>query len=313
MIFLKDKKVAVTGANSMIGRSIVKTLASRGAIIDSIIHEECDILKYEQIYDRIKKFKPDYCIHAAGYNGNINFNRKFPSDIFFNTTVMGLNTLKACALLGVEKIVTPLASCAYRSTEEELKEEQFHIGMPDTSVEAHGLSKKAIFYYSRQIFKQYGALAVCTIFNTAYGPYDSFNVDKTKVVGGLIKKFVDAKMNNDKEVVCWGTGTPRREFIFCDDAAEGMVQVLEKYPVVDYPINVGFNRDVSIKELAETVSKIVGFEGKIAWDTTRPDGQYRKILNSNRMRDYGILIEDNTSLEDGLQKTIEWYKNGGNS
>ena len=312
MIHLENKRVLVTGAKSMVGRSIIKSLKKRDAIVGSILHEECDILQFEQIFNRIKNFNPEYCIHAAGYNGNINFNQKYPSDIFFNTTIMGLNTLKACALLGVKKIVTPLASCAYRSTNEELKEEDFHIGMPDPSIEAHGLSKKAIFYYSRQIFKQYGTLAVCTIFNTAYGPHDSFNVDKTKVVGGLIKKIVDAKTNQEKQIVCWGTGTPRREFIFCDDAGEGVVQALEKYSVVDCPINIGFNEDISIKELSEMIAGIVGFEGKIMWDTSRPDGQFRKILNSDRMKEFNLVIKNNISLKDGLTKTIEWYKKGRN-
>ena len=308
MINLEGKKIMVTGDKSMVGRSVVKSIEKRGAIIDPILHEECDLLEYEQIYNRIKKFNPEYCIHAAGYNGNISFNKQFPSDIFFNTTIMGLNTLKACALLGVKKIVTPLSSCAYRSTSEQLEEKDFHVGMPDTSVEAHGLSKKAIFYYSRQIFKQYKTLAVCTIFNTAYGPYDSFNINKTKVVGGLIKKFIDAKENKEDQVVCWGTGNPRREFIYCDDAGEGIVQTLEKYSVVDYPINIGFNKDVSIKDLSEIISDIVGYDGTIAWDTKRPDGQYRKILNSNRMKDFDILIEDRTLLKEGLKKTVDWYK-----
>jgi len=310
MIDLKNKKVLVTGANSMIGRSVIACLSRRGAIVDPVLHEECDLLNYEQIFNRVNHFRPHYCIHAAGYNGNLNFNHKFPSDIFFNTTTMGLNTLKACAVLGVEKIVTPLASCAYKSTSEELREEDFNVGMPDASVEAHGLSKKAIFYYSRQICKQYNTLAVCTIFNTAYGPHDSFNIDKTKVVGGLIKKFTDAMTNNEDNIVCWGTGSPRREFIFCDDAAEGLVQVLEKYSVVDMPINIGFNEDISVKELAQLIGETVGFDGEISWDTSRPDGQYRKILNSGRMKEFNIKIEQSTPLKEGLEKTIEWYKNG---
>jgi len=308
MISLENKKVLVTGANSMVGRSIIRALRNRNSIVDPVLHSDCDLLEYDQIFNRIKESQPDYCVHAAGYNGNINFNKNFPSDIYFNTTIMGLNTLKACALLGVRKIVTPLTSCAYRSTTEELKEDSFHVGMPDISVEAHGLSKKAIFYYSRQIYKQYGTLSVCTIFNTAYGPYDSFDVNKTKVVGGLIKKFIDATENNNKEIICWGTGNPRREFIFCDDAGEGIVQSLEKYSIVDCPLNIGFNEDISIKNLAEIIAEIVGFKGRIVWDTSRPDGQFRKILNSDRMKEFGLVLKNNTSLYEGLTQTIEWYK-----
>ena len=307
MIDLKNKKILVTGANSMVGRSVIESLSLRGAQIDAVYHEQCDLLEYKNIADRIKRSEPDYCIHAAGYNGNIKFNKEFPSDIFYNTTVMGLNTLKACALHGVKKVVSPLASCAYRSTDEQLQEKDFHLGMPDLSVEAHGLGKKTIFYYSRQIYKQYDTAAVCTIFNTVYGPHDSYDINKTKVVGGLIKKFTDAVESGEKKVVCWGTGRPRRELIYCADAAEGIVQTLEKYNEVDWPINIGFNTDVNIKELAQTIARLANFEGQIMWDTTRPDGQYRKILNSDRMKKYDINIKNPIFLEDGLKKTIEWY------
>ena len=308
MINLENKKVIVTGAGSMIGKSATKKLEERGAFVHKVLHTECDLLDYNQTIKVFENFQPDYCIHAAGYNGNINFNKLYPSDIFYNTTVMGVNTLKACAETGVEKVVSVLASCAYRSTNDSLRERDFNEGLPDKSVEAHGLSKKALYYYSKQIHKQYGTVAVCTIFNTAYGPHDSFNVNKTKVVGGLIKKFTDASKNKEPRVTCWGTGKPRRELIYCEDAAEGVIQALEKYTVVDYPINIGYNKDISIKELAELIASIVEFEGEICWDLDKPDGQFRKILDSSRMKEYNINIENPVSLETGLRKTIQWYK-----
>jgi GDP-L-fucose synthase len=308
MINLSNKKVIVTGASSMIGRATIKLLLNRGAIVAPLLHEECDLLDYNQAISAFYKYNPDYCIHLAGYNGNIGFNKKYPTDIFYNTVTMGLNTLKACAESGVKKVVSTLASCAYRSTADELKEEDFWIGLPDESVEAHGLGKKAIHAFSKQIYKQYGTMAVCTIFNTAYGPHDSFDVNKTKVVGGLIKKFVDGAKNNLSAVECWGTGSPRRELIYCSDAAEGIVQALERYDFINLPINIGFNEDISIKELAELIKDITNFKGTLYWNTDKPDGQYRKILNSSRMSDYGIKINDRTSLLDGLTKTIEWYK-----
>ena len=153
---------------------------------------------------------------------------------------------------------------------------------------------------------------MCTIFNTAYGPGDSFDINKTKVVGGLIKKFVTAVENNDQEVECWGTGRPRRELIYCEDAAEGIIQALEKYSDVKQPINIGYNEDISIKELANMIADLTGFQGKITWDSTKPDGQYRKLLDPSRMKDYKIFIKDRTSLKDGLLKTIEWYKKNEN-
>mgnify|MGYP003624905156 FL=1 len=308
MIDIKNKKVIVTGAASMVGRSIIKELETRGAIVDRVLHEECDLLDFNQCLNKFKESKPDYCIHAAGYNGNISFNRQYPSDIFYNTTIMGLNTLKACSLVGVKKVVSLLSSCAYRSTDEELREEDFFKGMPDSSVDAHGLSKKSLFYYSKQISKQYDITAVCTIFNTAYGPFDSFKIEKTKVCGALIKKFTDAVINSEDQVVCWGTGAPRRELIYCDDAGKGVVETLQKYDDESLPINIGFNEDISIEQLANKIAAIVGFKNKIVWDTNKPDGQYRKILNADRMNKYNIKIKDSVSLDEGLKKTIQWYK-----
>ena len=312
MIELKNSKVLVTGASSMIGRVVVKKLQKRGAVVIKILHEECDLLNWSQTLEALKQHKADYCVHAAGYNGNIKFNKLYPSDIFYNTTTMGLNVLKACAATGVKKVVTPLASCAYRSTDEELKENDFNIGMPDKSVEAHGLSKKTIYHFSRQLCKQHDISAVCTVFNTAYGPGDSFDINKTKVVGGLIKKFITAVKNGDEEVECWGTGKPRRELIYCEDAAEGIIQALEKYSDIKYPINIGYNEDISIKELANLIADLTGFSGKLTWDLTKPDGQYRKILDSSRMKEHGISIANKTSLRDGLLKTIKWYKENEN-
>ena len=313
MIDIRDKKIIVTGAKSMIGRGLIIELKERGAQVDPVYHEECDLLNYNECLDRFERSNADFCIHAAGYNGNIKFNERYPSDIFFNTATMGLNTLNACAKTGVKKVVTLLASCAYRSTNEELKEYDFFLGMPDSSVEAHGLSKKTLFYYSKQICKQYDISAVCTIFNTAYGPWDSYNIDKTKVVGALIKKFVDAKDNFEDRVVCWGTGQPRRELIYCDDAARGIVEVLQKYDDSNLPINIGFNTDISIRELAEKIASIVEFKGTITWDTRRPDGQFRKLLNTDRATEHEIKIENFKSLDEGLVQTIRWYRESKNA
>jgi len=308
MINLKNKKIVVTGASSMIGRSTTKILKERGAIVIPLFHEDYDLVEYAQALKAFKKHKPDYCIHLAGYSGNVQFNKDYPSDIFYNTVAMGLNTLKAASECGVEKIVSALASCSYRSVDCELKEEDFWIGLPDRTSEGHGLGKKTIHAFSRQISRQYNTTAVCTIFNTAYGPYDSFDVNKTKVIGGLIKKFVDAEKNNLPEVECWGTGRPRREFIYCDDAAEGVVQALEKYDFVDLPLNIGFNEDISIKELAEIIKVATNYQGRLFWNTEKPDGQFRKILDSSRMKEFGVSIENRINLLEGLEKTIGWYQ-----
>lgn len=307
MLNINNSKVLVTGGSSMIGRSVIKKLKERNCEILQPTHSELDLLKFTDTIDYFVSNKPEFVIHAAGFNGNISFNKVYPQDIFFRTTTMGLNVLTACSEIKVKKVVSLLASCAYRSTDETLKENEFLIGNPDQSVEAHGLGKRNLFIMSKQANKQNGLNAVCTVFNTAYGPFDNFNVEKTKVVGGMIKKFLTAVENKDDTVICWGTGTPKREIIFCDDAAEGVVQVLEKYDDVNSILNIGFNEEITIKELSEKIAFHCGFTSKIEWDTTKPDGQMRKLLDSSKMLQHDIKINQ-TSIDEGLKNTIDWYK-----
>ena len=309
-IELAGKRVLVTGAASMIGRAVCNILKQRQADVSGIFHQSHDLMNDLDVKKAFAWFAPDYVIHAAGFNGNIGFNKQFPADIFYRTTKMGINVLNACVDYRVKKVVSILTSCAYRSTEEPLKENTFLDGQPDQSVEAHGFSKRTLFMFSKQLAKQHNLTAVGCIFNTAFGPFDNFDIDKTKVVGSLIKKFVEAKKQNLEKVECWGTGNSRRELIYCDDAAEGVVQVLEKYHDINEPINIGFNEDISIKELASKISKLTGFEGKTEWNLSKPDGQMRKILDCNKMKQYGIEIRK-TGLDSGLLRTIAWLKNNG--
>jgi GDP-L-fucose synthase len=301
----KDSKIVVTGASSMIGRSVIKQLEVIPDIdIVPVYHQDYDLLNIEHCKYVLKD--ADYCIHCAGYNGNISFNQLYPADIFYRTTMMAMNVLRSAHELGIKKVVSPLASCAYPN-QDILKEYDFWNGPPNETVEAHGLSKRNILAYSRQLYKQYKFKSVCLVFNTCYGPYDSFDIKKTKVVGGLINKFINAKINNDKSVVCWGTGSPRRELIYCDDAAASIINVLKHYDNPNVPINIGTGLDISIKELAETVRDIVGYKGEIEWDLTKPDGQYQKLLDITKYKNTLPQIKF-TPIKDGLTKTIEWYK-----
>lgn len=307
MINLKNKKVIVTGATSMIGQSTVKALQMRNAEIWPLYHEDVDLLDHQQTKELFEDISPDYCIHLAGYNGNIKFNSEFPADIFFNTTMMGLNVLNACKNSKVKKVVSALSSCGYKAGSEPLEEYEFLNGEPDKSTEAHAYGKRDLLIYSKLLNKQHDLDAVCCVFNTTFGPYDNFDLNKTKVVGSLIKKFVDAVENGDKAVECWGTGNPRREIVFSDDVGEAIVQTLEKYTDHIHPLNIGFNQDYSIKEISEKISKLVGYTGDISWDLTKPDGQFRKILNSSRMKNYDINLAQ-TPIDEALLKTIQFYK-----
>jgi GDP-L-fucose synthase len=306
------KRVLVTGSKSMIGTQVRFHLMYQGASVCSCDHSWIDLLDFNRTKEVFTHSKPDYVIHLATYSGNIQFNQKYPADTFFRTTQMGLNVLRASQELGIKKVVSILSSCAIADCgKEELSESDLWMGKPNASIECHGFAKRNLDAYSRQISRQYGLEYVCCIVNNSYGPKDSFSIEKTKVIGALIKKFVDAQKQNLDEVVCWGTGKPLREFIYCNDAGDGIVQVLEKYDDVNEPINITSGQEISIKDLTIMIADIVGYKGAIKWDVSKGDGQMRKKLNMDKMNKY-INIKF-TPLRQGLEKTIQWYKENHNA
>lgn len=303
-------RVMVTGGESMIGRAVRRVLLDRSISIDIVPHSECDLLDEQQVRLRFSQFRPHYVIHAAGYNGGIEFNKMYPKDIFDKTIRMGLNVLDMSCRFKVEKVVSIISSCAYPDLKvEELEEEDFWNGMPNSSVECHGFAKRFLEAYSRQINRQHNTHFISVVLNNSYGPYDSFDPLKTKVVGAMIKRFVDAKKQNLPYVECWGTGAPLREFVYAGDAGKLIVRALERYDCETMPLNLSTGQEISIKELAETTARVVGYEGEIRWNN-KADGQMRKRLSTKRM--VGYLYPDDsfvsTPLEEGLALTLDWYR-----
>lgn len=302
-----NKRVLVTGSDSMIGSKVRFHLLYQGATVCACPHEWIDLMDFGKTLEYFQHSKPDYVIHLATHSGNIQFNQKYPADTFYRTTQIGLNVLTAAKDVGVKKVVSILSSCAIADCgKEELSESDLWIGKPNASIECHGFAKRNLDAYSRQLSKQYGLNYVCCIVNNSYGPKDNFTLEKTKVIGALIKKFVDAYDQNLNEVVCWGTGTPLREFIYCHDAGDGIVQVLEKYDDINEPINITSGQEISIKDLTIMIADIIGYKGKITWDTSKGDGQMRKKLNMDKMNKY--LNIKFTPLRVGLEATIKWYR-----
>jgi len=299
-------RIVLTGSNSMLGIASKKYLENYYYVY-SIPHSHFDLLDYNITKKAFSDVNCEYLIHLAAHNGNIDYNKKYPYDIYFITTQIGLNCLRAVVETGIKKVVSIISSCAYPDMgNRTLYEYDFWNGEPNISVNAHGFAKRTILEFGRQINKQHGIPCVGMVVNTCYGPNDNYSLEKTKVVGSFIKKFIDAKNNDDKEVVCWGSGKARREFIYCEDVGKYVNIVLNHYDDSDYPINIGAGIDYSIKELAEIISGAVGYKGKIVWDTSRPDGQMSKLLDNRRMKSiFGNL--EFTSLEEGINKTVEWY------
>lgn len=303
---LKDKLVLVTGANSMIGRATIKALLDADAHVVSSSHKHCDLMDIYNLRTMYENTEIDYAILLQTYSGNVKFNRTFPADTYYRTAQMALNTLKFCQEKKVKKVVSVLSSCAYPNNGQTiLKESEFWNGQPDESIESHGFSKRIFLEYSRQLSRQYNLNAVCAVVNNSYGEYDSFDIKKTKVVAALIKRFSDAKRDKISNVTLWGSGTPFRSFVYAGDVGIGLVKVLENYSDTELPINIASDKTISIRELAELVADLVGYDGDITWDMGK-DGQMQKTLFTNKM-EHHLDWKPATSLRKGLEKTIAWY------
>ena len=306
MIDLKDKIVLVTGGEGFFGRAICKAVNSRGGKAVALRHQSVNLCDLDATISALDSLKPDYCIHAAGYNGGIEFNRMYPADILYSNTVMGLNIHHACEYLGVKKVVSIMTSCAFPDTGMEiLKEETFWDGLPNKTIRAHGIAKRILNAATQAYNDQYNLNAVTVCVTNLYGPNDTFNLVRTKVVGALIRKFVEAKLEENEQVECWGTGAPMREFMYVDDAAEAVVQALEKYEDVDTPLNIGTGSDISIKELVDYIVGATNYKGEVFWNTEKPDGQMKKLLDTTRMKD--ILDVTPIEVQEGVKRTVQWY------
>jgi len=306
MINLDQKTVLITGGTGFLGRALRKALKLENAIPVSVGSEHINLLDLYSFIQYLTELKPDYCIHCAGYNGGIEFNRAYPADILYTNTVMGLNVHHACEYVGVKKLMSIMTSCAYPDTGMEvLHEKDFWNGQPNKTIRAHGVAKRILQAASEAYLDQYKFNSVSVCVTNLYGPNDTFNLFRTKVVGALIRKFVEAKQEDGQEVECWGTGNPKREFMYVDDAANAIVQALQKYEEQDKPLNIGTGQDITIKELVEYISDAVGYHGEVVWNTEKPDGQMKKLLSVDRMKE--IIQITPISVKEGIQKTVDWY------
>ena len=310
MIKLSDSKIIVTGGEGFVGSALCATIRSRGATPVVLRHGEGNLLN---LHDTINFFidqKADYCVHCAGYNGGIEFNIRYPAEILYTNTIMGLNLYHACEYSQIKKLVSIMTSCAYPDTGmENLSEDSFWNGQPNKTIRAHGIAKRTLQAAAEAYEKQYNFHSVSTCVTNLYGPYDTFDLIRTKVVGALIRKFVEGQKEYEEfeeaEVVCWGTGTPRREFMYVSDAAEGIIQALEKYDDVNLPLNIGTGNDITIKELVNHIIDATGYQGEVVWDKDKPDGQIKKLLDVSRMKGYIDVSPRDT--KEGILETVKWY------
>jgi len=304
---LSNKIIWVTGATSMIGRTVVENLQLEGCKVYGT-NSNVNLMDDADICYMLGVRHYDAIIHCAGYNGGIQFNDNFPATIYFKNATMALKLLHYARIYGVKKVVSILPSCAYADMGSKVYTEQdFETGPSNSSVRCHGHAKRVLYDFSLNMYKQYKFNSVCAVANNSYGPFDSTRLHKTKVVMAAIKKIVDAKKDGVKSVEFFGTGAPKRSFVYCADVGKSLVQILKYYDDPTSVINIDSGEEVSIKELVDTIATLVGYEGKIVFDTTKPDGQMRKLLDNTKLNN--LCKIDYTPLETGLKQTIDWYRN----
>ena len=308
MSFWTNRRVLVTGGSGFLGRRVVAKLETKApARIFVPRRQEYDLTQVENVERVYRDARPDIVIHLAGEVGGIGANRANPGSFFYNNLMMGAQMMEYGRRHEVPKFVALGTICAYpKFTPVPFKEEDLWNGYPEETNAPYGLAKKMLLVQAQAYRQQYGFNAIYLLPVNLYGPGDNFDPETSHVIPAIIKKCMDAVVSEVREVVLWGTGKPTREFLYVDDAAEAVVLAAERYNGAD-PVNVGYGSEISIGDLALLIASLTGFSGSILWDTTKPDGQPKRSLDvSKAERLFGFRAQ--VSFQDGLQRTIGWYK-----
>ncbi|MEK7212333.1 MAG: GDP-L-fucose synthase [Patescibacteria group bacterium] len=304
---LKGKKILLTGGRGFLGREVHEKLLSRGARAEDVFiptAEEYDLRKRENCEQVV--VGKDLIIHLAAKVGGIGFNQEHPGELFYDNLVMGVELMEAARKARVEKFLAVATICSYpKFTPVPFKEDDLWNGYPEETNASYGLAKKMLLVQAQAYRQQYGFNGAVLFPTNLYGPGDNFDPKSSHVIPALIKKVADTKRNGKSFIEAWGTGKPTREFLYVEDAAEGIVLAAEKYDKSE-PVNLGSGQEISIKVLAELIAKLMDFHGEIRWDTSKPDGQPRRLLDVSRAeREFDFKAK--TKLADGLRQTVDWY------
>lgn len=308
MNFWEGKRVVVTGGSGFLGSHVVEKLRSKSpADIFIPRRKDYDLVEVKNVVRIYQEMRPDIVIHLAGDVGGIGANRENPGRFFYNNLMMGVQMMEYGRRSGIQKFVAIGTICAYpKFAPIPFKEDDLWNGYPEETNAPYGLAKKMLLVQAQAYRQQYGFKAIYLLPVNLYGPGDNFDPKTSHAIPAIVKKCVDAVKAGASEIVLWGSGAPTREFIHVDDAAEGILLASERYNETD-PVNIGSGREISVKELANLIAQMTGFKGKVVWDTTKPDGQPRRMLDTSRAEKlFGFRAR--ISLEDGLRETIDWYK-----
>jgi GDP-L-fucose synthase len=299
--------VLVTGGAGFLGSHVVRKLRDRGATRVFVPRSaEFDLREKEAIRRALDWATPDTVIHLAAVVGGIGANRDNPGRFFYDNAIMGIQLMEQARLAGVRKFVTVGTVCAYpKFAPVPFREDDLWTGYPEETNAPYGLAKKMLLVQGQAYRDQYGFSSIYLLPVNLYGPGDNFDPSSSHVIPALIRKMFEAKARGDDHVVAWGTGSASREFLYVEDAAEGIVLATGRYDGRE-PVNLGAGREVTIRKLIETIARLCEFKGEIRWDFSKPDGQPRRMLDTSRAREL-FGFEARTDFEDGLRRTIAWY------
>lgn len=306
--YWQSRRICVTGGAGFLGKVVTEKLRARGAKdIFVPLLEEYDLVQPEAVVRMLDDAKPDVVIHLAAHVGGIGANREHPAEFFYDNLMMGVQLMHQSWLRKVEKFVAIGTVCAYpKFTPVPFKEDDLWLGYPEETNAPYGLAKKMLLVQTQAYRQQYGFNAIFLLPVNLYGPGDNFDLNSSHVIPALIRKCIEAQERGEEAVEVWGDGTPTREFIYVDDAAEGILVASELYNDAD-PVNLGSGFEVSITDLAEMIARLTGYEGKLVWNTDKPNGQPRRALDTSRAWErFGFRAQ--VDFEEGLRRTIAWYR-----
>jgi len=304
----REERVVVTGGRGFLGSYVVEKLRERGATdIVTPRSEEYDLVKMADVERLYRDVRPSIVIHLAARVGGIGANQKNPGKFFYDNLMMGAQLIEVGRQVGLKKLVATGTICAYpKFAPIPFREEDIWNGYPEETNAPYGLAKKMLLVQSQAYREQYGFNSAVVFPVNLYGPRDNFDPETSHVIPALIRKYVEATERGDSEIVAWGDGSPSREFLHARDAAEGILLAAERYDSSE-PVNLGAGFEITIKDLTELIARLCGFPGVVRWDTSRPNGQPRRKLNTERAKQ-AFGFEAKISFEEGLRETIAWYR-----
>jgi GDP-L-fucose synthase len=307
-IDLTSKRICVTGGAGFLGSFLVQSLRDAGcADVFVVEHSDYDLTKESDVKRFFEDARPEVLFHLAAVVGGIGANQENPGSFFYANAIMGIQLLEYARRFAVEKSVVVGTVCSYPNLSPiPFREESLWDGYPEVTNAPYGLAKKILLVQCQAYREQYGMNAIYLLPGNIYGPRDNFDPASSHVIPAMIRNMLEAKTRNASKIVCWGDGSPTREFLFVEDAAKGIVKAAQRYDGAG-PVNLGSGEEISIKELGELTAELCGYKGKILWDASKPNGQPRRKLDTTRAEQYfGFRAE--TPLREGLAETIAWYK-----